>query len=109
MPPMWLRVRKILAVDFDLGDLKALMLLQLLASLPLGKSLKNFTLDEFSTSMHSRTLDEKLKLGSSVSQPLLAPLNYVGNFLILARVTSANPSHSTMAMVSSPYCGPLSS
>jgi hypothetical protein len=30
-----------------------------------------------------------------VSQPLLVTLNYLGHFLILARVTSANPSHPT--------------
>jgi hypothetical protein len=32
-----------------------------------------------------------------LSQPLLPPLNYLGRFSILARVISANPSHSTHA------------
>jgi hypothetical protein len=37
-----------------------------------------------------------------MSQPLLVPLNRLGHFSILARITSANPSHSAMLMVSSP-------
>jgi hypothetical protein len=37
-----------------------------------------------------------------VSQPSLAPLYWLGHFSILARVTSANPSHSAMLRVSSP-------
>jgi hypothetical protein len=42
-------------------------------------------------------------------QPLLAPLIYVGDFPILARVTNANPLHSAMLMASFAYCGPLRS
>ena len=37
-----------------------------------------------------------------LSQPSLTPLNWLGHFSILARVTSANPSHSAMLRVSSP-------
>ena len=52
-PPFWLCARKISAVDCNVTNLKApLMLPQPLASLPLGQSLKNFMLDETSTSVH---------------------------------------------------------
>jgi hypothetical protein len=34
-----------------------------------------------------------------LSQPFLSPLNDVGYISILARVTSANPLHSTMPMI----------
>ena len=44
-----------------------------------------------------------------VSQPLLVPHNNVGHFSILAKVMSANSSHSAMLMISSPNRGPLSS
>jgi hypothetical protein len=37
-----------------------------------------------------------------LSQSSPAPLTSLGHFFILARVTSANPSHSAMLMVSSP-------
>ena len=43
-----------------------------------------------------------------MSQPSLTPLNSLAHFSILARITSANPLHVAMLMVSSPYCGPLS-
>ena len=39
---------------------------------------------------------------ANLLQSLLAPLNQLGHFSILARVTSANPSHSAMLMVCSP-------
>ena len=42
-----------------------------------------------------------------LSQPLLVPFNNVGHFSILTRITSANPSHSAMLTVSSPYRGPV--
>ena len=42
-----------------------------------------------------------------LSQPSLMPLNTFGHFSILARVTSANPSHLAMLMVGSPYCGTI--
>ena len=61
-PPMWSQVRKISAVDCDLTYLKAPMLPQLVASLPLGWSLKSFVLDVIFTSIHSQILDEVLKL-----------------------------------------------
>ena len=44
-----------------------------------------------------------------VSQPLLAPLDHLANFHFLAKVTSANPSHSAMLMVSSSHPRPYSS
>ena len=46
------RARKISAFDYDVRYLKASILTQLLASLPLGYNLKNFRLDELSTSIH---------------------------------------------------------
>ena len=46
-------------------------------------------------------------LSFGLLQPLLAPLT-IFPFSILARVTNANPSHSAMLMVSSPYRGPYS-
>jgi hypothetical protein len=42
------------------------------------------------------------RASSVMSQPLLAPLNSLGHFSVLARVTSAYPSHSAMLKVSSP-------
>ena len=44
-----------------------------------------------------------------VSQPLLVPLNYLGGFFNLSKVTNANPAHSAMSMVSSLYRGPFNS
>ena len=38
-----------------------------------------------------------------------SPLNHLANFHFLAEVTSANPSHSAMLMISSSYPGPYSS
>ena len=56
-PPVWLGIRKIFAVNYNLTYLKAL-LTQIMASLSLGWSLENFMLDEISTSIHSQILDE---------------------------------------------------
>ena len=39
----------------------------------------------------------------------VSALNYLGHFSILARVTSANPSHSAILMINFSYRGPLSS
>ena len=50
---------------------------------------------------------ETMELYLKVLQPLLMPVNYVDHFLILAKVTSANPSHSTMQMISPQYRGPF--
>ena len=47
------------------------------------------------------------RLGVQVSQPSLTPLNSLGHFSILARVMNANPLHTAMLMVSSPYRKPL--
>ena len=63
---IWSWARKISADDCNLTDLKAPMLPQFLASLPLGWSLKNFTLDEISTSIHSRILDENFQTKSFI-------------------------------------------
>jgi hypothetical protein len=38
----------------------------------------------------------------------VATLIYINHISILARVTNANPSHTTMLMVSAPYHGPFS-
>lgn len=42
-----------------------------------------------------------------LAQPLLTPHNYVGHFPILARIVSANPSHSTILIVSFSYNKPF--
>ena len=41
-----------------------------------------------------------------MSQPLLVPFNYAGQFSILERIMSSNPLHPTMRMISSQYRGP---
>ena len=60
----------------------------------------------FASRVHSAVPILQVRL---VSQPLLAPLDHLANFHILAKVTSADPSHSAMLMVSSSHSGPYSS
>jgi hypothetical protein len=45
-------------------------------------------------------------VGQPSSQPLLSPLNYVGHFSILARITSTHSLHSAMQMLA-PHNGDL--
>ena len=49
----------------------------------------------------------KKKRKVQLSQPFLALFNYSNHFSSLARVMSANASHSIYAKVSFPYCSPL--
>ena len=56
-PPVCSKARNIMAIHCDITDLKVPMLPQLMASLPLEQSLKNFTLDKISTYIHSRILE----------------------------------------------------
>ena len=69
MPLVWSWARKILTVDCHLTYLKALT--QHMASLPLGQSLKNSTLDEISTSICSQSLDETFQSKFFIKKDLL--------------------------------------
>jgi hypothetical protein len=51
---------------------------------------------------YQRRHKSRMSFMAPLLQPLLAPLNWLGHFSFLARVTSVNPSHSAMLMVSSP-------